>query len=135
MLAACVLDVLGVPNTEARERSSIFSATADALEAYTSEAALAQPRSELRCGAFVRSGDTVYVHAPAESGWPPRAGLAGCSPRSAARPTAPTRPASWPARVLFALDEVANVAPIAELPQIASEGGGQGLLLLASSRT
>ncbi|MGH2843594.1 MAG: TraM recognition domain-containing protein [Solirubrobacteraceae bacterium] len=34
-------------------------------------------------------------------------------------------------RVLFALDEVANVAPIAELPQIASEGGGQGLLLLA----
>jgi type IV secretory pathway TraG/TraD family ATPase VirD4 len=33
--------------------------------------------------------------------------------------------------VLFALDEVANVAPIAELPQIASEGGGQGLLLLA----
>jgi type IV secretory pathway TraG/TraD family ATPase VirD4 len=33
--------------------------------------------------------------------------------------------------VLFALDEVANVAPITELPQIASEGGGQGLLLLA----
>ncbi len=30
-------------------------------------------------------------------------------------------------RVLFALDEVANIAPLEELPQIASEGGGQGL--------
>ena len=35
-------------------------------------------------------------------------------------------------RVLFALDEVANIAPLGELPQIASEGGGQGLVLLAA---
>jgi conjugative relaxase-like TrwC/TraI family protein len=34
--------------------------------------------------------------------------------------------------VLFALDEVANIAPLEELPQIASEGGGQGLDLLAA---
>ena len=34
--------------------------------------------------------------------------------------------------MLFALDEVANIAPLEELPQIASEGGGQGLLLLAA---
>jgi hypothetical protein len=34
--------------------------------------------------------------------------------------------------VLFTLDEVANIAPIEELPQIASEGGGQGLTLLAA---
>ena len=34
--------------------------------------------------------------------------------------------------MLFALDEVANIAPLDELPQIASEGGGQGLLLLAA---
>jgi type IV secretory pathway TraG/TraD family ATPase VirD4 len=33
---------------------------------------------------------------------------------------------------LFALDEVANIAPLQELPQIASEGGGQGLTLLAA---
>jgi hypothetical protein len=30
------------------------------------------------------------------------------------------------------LDEVANIAPLQELPQIASEGGGQGLTLLAA---
>jgi type IV secretion system protein VirD4 len=35
-------------------------------------------------------------------------------------------------QVRFALDEVANIAPLEELPQIASEGGGQGLLLLAA---
>ncbi len=34
--------------------------------------------------------------------------------------------------MLFALDEVANIAPLDELPQIASEGGGQGLALLAA---
>ena len=34
--------------------------------------------------------------------------------------------------MLFALDEVANIAPLAELPAIASEGGGQGLTLLAA---
>ena len=32
----------------------------------------------------------------------------------------------------FALDEVANIAPLAELPAIASEGGGQGLQLVAA---
>ncbi|MGH2876907.1 MAG: TraG/TraD/VirD4 family protein, partial [Solirubrobacteraceae bacterium] len=35
-------------------------------------------------------------------------------------------------RVLFALDEAANIAPLDELPAIASEGGGQGLTLLAA---
>ena len=35
-------------------------------------------------------------------------------------------------RVLFALDEAANIAPLEELPSIASEGGGQGLTLLAA---
>ena len=34
-------------------------------------------------------------------------------------------------QMLFALDEAANIAPVEELPAIASEGGGQGLTLLA----
>jgi len=33
--------------------------------------------------------------------------------------------------VLFALDEVANIAPLPALPALASEGGGQGLITLA----
>ena len=37
-------------------------------------------------------------------------------------------------RLLFALDEVTNIAALEELPQIAFEGAGQGLLLLAAVR-
>ena len=124
--------LLGVPNTEARERSSIFSAAADALDAYSCEAASPPPgiRTSTRPRSCAPATPSTSTRRPRRRP-PPRRWCAGCSPRSAARPTAPMPPASWPARVLFALDEVANIAPIDELPQIASEGGGQGLLLLA----
>ena len=127
------LDVLsGIANTEARERSSIFSAAADALDAYTSQGALeAAENQNFEASQFVASGDTVYIHAPAESqrmAAPLVCGLLAEIRRATYRAHAAGHLAG---RVLFALDEVANVAPIAELPQIASEGGGQGLLLLA----
>jgi type IV secretion system protein VirD4 len=121
-------------HTEERERSSIFSAAADALQAYSSEHALAAARDpNFDANRFVRAGGTVYIHAPAEA-------------QAAAAPIvcgllAEIRRATYQAhaagqlhrgRMLFALDEVANIAPLEELPQIASEGGGQGLLLLAA---
>lgn len=123
----------GVFHTEERERSSIFSATADALQAYSSEHALAvTAEPNFDAARFVRSQDTIYIHAPGEA-------------QAAAAPIvcgllAEIRRATYEAhasgeltgRVLFALDEVANIAPLEELPQIASEGGGQGLLLLAA---
>jgi type IV secretory pathway TraG/TraD family ATPase VirD4 len=126
-------NLLGLLHTEDRERSSIFSSAADALQAYGSEHALAAAKDpNFDTAVFVRSMDTVYVHAPAEA-------------QAAAAPIvcsllAEIRRASYKAhsagelrgRVLFALDEVANIAPLEELPQIASEGGGQGLLLLAA---
>ena len=127
------LDVLtGVAGTEARERSSIFSTAADALDAYTSQAALdAAADQNFDATRFVLSGDTVYIHAPAENqriSAPLVCGLLAEIRRATYRAHA----TGWLEHpVLFALDEVANVAPIAELPQIASEGGGQGLLLLA----
>jgi type IV secretion system protein VirD4 len=125
--------LLGVFNTEDRERSSIFSAAADALTAYQSEHALAAARDpNFNATEFVASQDTIYIHAPAEA-------------QAAAAPIvcgllAEIRRATYQAhasgqltgRVLFALDEVANIAPLEDLPQIASEGGGQGLLLLAA---
>jgi type IV secretory pathway TraG/TraD family ATPase VirD4 len=127
------VDVLsGVANTEARERSSIFSTAADALDAYTSQAALDAAEGEnFDASEFVTSADTVYIHAPAESqrmAAPLVCGLLSEIRRATYQAHAAGRLAG---RVLFALDEVANVAPITELPQIASEGGGQGLLLLA----
>ena len=125
--------LLGLLNTEDRERSSIFSAAADALQAYTSEGALdtaSDPNFDP--AAFVATGDTVYICAPAEEQAvvaPVVCGLLAEVRRSTYRAHAAGRLAD---RVLFALDEVANIAPLQELPQIASEGGGQGLALLAA---
>ncbi len=52
-----------------------------------------------------------------------------------ARSTAPAgagpEPGARAAPVVLALDEVANIAPIPDLPGMVSEGGGQGLLTLA----
>jgi type IV secretory pathway TraG/TraD family ATPase VirD4 len=125
--------LLGLLNTEDRERSSIFSAAADALQAYTSEGALAAASDpNFDPAAFIVSGDTVYVYAPAEEQAavaPVVCGLLAEVRRATYRAYAADRLVD---RVLFALDEVANIAPLQELPQIASEGGGQGLTLLAA---
>jgi type IV secretion system protein VirD4 len=126
--------LLGLLNTEDRERSSILSATADALQAYTSENALAAAREpNFHADAFVRSGETIYIHAPADeqaAAAPIVCGLLSEIRRATYR----AHPAGQltHGRMLFALDEVANIAPLEELPQIASEGGGQGLMLLAA---
>ncbi len=126
-------NLLGLHHTEERERSSIFSAAADALQAYTTEHALASTREpNFDPEEFVVSRDTIYIAAPAEA-------QAAASPLVCGLLT-DIRRATYAAhahgllrdRVLFALDEVANIAPLEELPQIASEGGGQGLVLLAA---
>jgi type IV secretion system protein VirD4 len=130
VLASGVL--AGVQNTEARERSSILSAAADALEAYTSTGALtAAQKPNFDARRFVGSSDTIYIHAPAE-----RQGLAAplvCGLLSEIRAATYKlhREQALNGRVLFALDEAANIAPLEDLPQIASEGGGQGLELMA----
>ena len=87
--------LLGMFHTEDRERSSIFSAAADALRPTRSEHALAAARDpNFDAGEFVRSQDTVYIHAPAEAQAAPHRSSAGCSRRSAAPPTKPTPPVS-----------------------------------------
>ncbi len=126
-------NLLGLLQTEDRERSSIFSSAADALQAYSSEHALTAARNpNFDAAAFVRSHDTVYIHAPAEAqaaAAPIVCGLLAEIRRETYRAHAAGQ---LTGRVLFALDEVANIAPLEEMPQIASEGGGQGLLLLAA---
>ncbi len=125
--------LVGLGNTEARERSSIFSAAADAIDAYASHAALeAANDPNFDPEGFVRSRDAIYIHAPAE-----RQHLAAplvCGLLSEIRRATydAHRAGELTGRVLLALDEVANIAPLSELPAIASEGGGQGLQLLAA---
>ncbi len=125
--------LLGLLNTEDRERSSVFSAAADALQAYTSEGALTTASDpNFDPAAFISGSDTVFIYAPADEQAavaPVVCGLLAEVRRATYRAHAAGQLAE---RVLFALDEVANIAPLQELPQIASEGGGQGLTLLAA---
>jgi type IV secretion system protein VirD4 len=125
--------LLGILNTEERERASIFSAAADALQAYNSEAALETARQpNFSPDEFVQSEDTIYILAPAEeqaAAAPIVCGLLSEIRRATYQAYAQR---NLPNNVLFALDEVANIAPLDELPAIASEGGGQGLTLLAA---
>ncbi len=123
----------GLANTEARERSSIFSAAADGLDAYTATGPL-QAASDPNFDplVFARSWDTIYIHAPAEHQALAAPLVCGLLAEIRAATYQVARDLMPAARMLFALDEVANIAPLAELPQIASEGGGQNLTLLAA---
>jgi type IV secretion system protein VirD4 len=125
--------LLGILNTEERERASIFSATADALVAYNSEAALEAAKDpNFDPAAFVRSQDTVYIHAPAEEQVAAAPIVCGLLSEIRRATYLAHRQGALSTPVLFALDEAANIAPLEELPAIASEGGGQGLALLAA---
>jgi type IV secretion system protein VirD4 len=125
--------LLGILNTEERERASIFSATADALVAYNSETALqAAKNPNIDPSGFVAGKDTVYIHAPAEDQAAAAPIVCGLLSDIRRATYLAHRQPSLNAAVLFALDEAANIAPLEELPAIASEGGGQGLALLAA---
>jgi len=125
--------LIGILATDDRELSGIWSTAGGVLAAYRSRAALAgsvQPNFDP--DGFVRGADTVYVCATGRHQamvGPLVVGLVedvrGACYARAARERAAGAP------VVLALDEVANIAPIPELPALVSEGGGQGLLTLA----
>lgn len=125
--------VVGLQNTEARERSSILSAASDALDAYSSTSAVAAATApNFDAEEFVRSTETIFIHAPAEQQQLAAPLVCGLLSEVRAATYRAHAAGELPRRVLFALDEVANVAPVAELPAMAAEGGGQGLQLLAA---
>jgi len=127
-------DVLaGIQNTDQRERSSIFSATAGVLAAYNSDAARATAANpNFNPHQFVTSTDTIYITAPEH-----KQNL--CAPlivglleqiRHATYQHHRTTPTHGPP-MLWALDELANTAPIHDLPALISQAGGQHLQILA----
>ena len=123
----------GVAATDERELSGIFSAASGLLAAYRSEAVLASTvRPNFDPAAFARSSDALYICAPAQHQNQLAPLVVALLEQIAAATFA--RPADA-APVLFALDEVANIAPLPALPSLAAEGGGQGLVTLAASRT
>ncbi len=129
--------VAGLAATDSRELSGIWSTAAGVLAAYRSGAALAAAD----CPNFDPMGladtaDTLFVCAPARHQALVAPLVVGFVEQvrdgayaAAAATAAGRRPPSPP--VVLALDEVANIAPLPDLPAIVSEGGGQGLQVLA----
>ncbi len=134
--ATLALDLLiGITETEEREQSAIWSTASGVLSGYRTAGALASAGLEhFDPERFVRSRSTLFVSSPSEYQLhlaPLVAGIlrdvrtaAYC--RRAATPRCPGPP------VLLVLDELANIAPLHDLPALVAEGASQGVVTLAS---
>ena len=124
-----VTSLRGILATEERERSSIWSSASGLFAGMRTDAARASAReAPLDIDAFLAGPHQLHVVAPSRH-------QAVCIPlvvgliEEVVHATYDRHPAG--ARLLLALDEVANVAPLPRLAGIVSEGGGQGVLTLA----
>lgn len=120
--------LLGISATEARELSSIYSTASGTLGVYRSDAVRKHyDLPEIDAQQFAHSSDTLYVCASSSSQRllaPLVVGMLSDISESVFR-----RSDDLP-HTLFALDELANIAPLPDLPRLISEGAGQGLLVL-----
>lgn len=120
--------IYGIAQTDPRELSGIFSTADSLLAAYRSDAALqATRRPSFDPEAFAESTDTLYLVAPALT-QQLHAPIVVCLLEQIRTATYKHRPRP---PMLFALDEVANIAPIPDLDSVLAEGGSQGLVVLA----
>ncbi len=131
--ATVAKDVLvGIAKTDGRERSSIFSATAGVLAAYNADAtrrSAARPNFDPE--RFVDSRDTIYVTAASHKQALAAPLVVGLLEQIRHATYARAGVGKLPTPVFLCLDEVANIAPIHDLPALVSEAGGQGLHVMA----
>ncbi|HVC14167.1 MAG TPA: type IV secretory system conjugative DNA transfer family protein [Acidimicrobiales bacterium] len=124
----------GILSTDEREQSGIWSTASGVLAAYRSPGALASTEAPvLDPDAFCAGTHTLFVCAPAaqQQLLAPLVVAILHEVRDATYRRAARQDPRQTAPVLFALDEVANIAPLPDLPALVSEGPGQGLLTLA----
>ena len=119
----------GVLATDERERSGIWSTTSGLLAGVRTDAARDAARAApLDVGEFLRGPHQLHVVAPSRHqalSVPLVVGLVEHVIHATY-----DRHAEG-ARLLLALDEVANVAPLPRLAHVVSEGGGQGVVTMA----
>lgn len=138
----------GIAATAPNEQSGIWSTASGVLGAYHSNAAMATttgPQFDVR--EWCETTGTIYICASGRHQnlvSPLVVALleeirTACNKRAADRELNRIQRTSvdegpglrGDSPLLLALDEVANIAPIPNLPQLVSEGGGQGMLTLA----
>jgi type IV secretory pathway TraG/TraD family ATPase VirD4 len=134
--ATLALDLLiGITETEEREQSAIWSTASGVLAGYRTSAALASAAlARFDPERFVRSRSTLFVAAPAEYQQHLAPLVAGIirDVRTAAYRFRATTGKRADAPVLLVLDELANIAPLHDLPALVAEGASQGIVTLAS---
>ena len=136
--ASLGVDILtGIDATDEREQSGIWSTAAGVLAVYRSERVLQAAKDINFDPRTLRStSDTVYICSPGhdQSLTAPlavglleqiRAGTYEATTAAYRGGRSPGLP------IALILDEVANIAPLPDLPAIVSEGGSQGLTTLA----
>jgi type IV secretion system protein VirD4 len=126
-------DVLaGIDATDPREQSGIWSSTAGVLAAYRSEAVLDNASSpNMSPESLVTTRDTVYICAPARHQELVAPLIVAFLEQVRAGAYESRREGHVRPPLTLVLDEVANVAPIPDLPALVAEGGGQGVLTMA----
>ncbi|MDA8037847.1 MAG: type IV secretory system conjugative DNA transfer family protein [Actinomycetota bacterium] len=132
------LEVLrSITATDSREQSGIWSTASSVLGCYRSETALESAGGELvDAEGFVSGTGTLYICAGSDQQRlvaPIVAGLVRDLRTAAyeqASARSPLGAAGWPP-LLLALDELANIAPLHDLPTLLAEGAGQGVVTLA----
>ncbi len=119
----------GIAQTDERERSGIWSTASGLFAGLRTDAARSAARgAPLDVEAFLGGPHQLHIVAPSRHqavSIPLVVGLID----EIVHATYERHHAG--ARLLLALDELANVAPLPRLPGIVSEGGGQGVLTLA----
>jgi type IV secretory pathway TraG/TraD family ATPase VirD4 len=126
----------GIAQTPDRERGSVWSAVAGALVSFDDTTVLASADRASACGFsaddFLDGAGSVFVVAPSDDSTPLAplvVGLVEEIRRCALRRSNAIGALSLP--LLLALDEIATICPVPSLPQIAAEGGGRNIVLLA----
>jgi type IV secretory pathway TraG/TraD family ATPase VirD4 len=126
----------GIVATDSREQSGIWSTASGVLAAYRTESAMASTTAPAPSWQeFCEGPNTLYVCATGrrQRQFAPLVVATLGDVRDAAyeRSRSAHAGAAVPAPALLALDEMANIAPIPDLPAMVSEGASQGLLVLA----
>jgi type IV secretory pathway TraG/TraD family ATPase VirD4 len=122
----------GIVATDSREQSGIWSTASGVLAAYRTEGALASTTAApLDFEEFCGGTNTLYVCSTGrrQRQFAPLVVAIVGDLRDAAYERSRDELGAPP--TLLALDEVANISPIPDLPAMVSEGAGQGLLVLA----
>ncbi len=127
----------GIADTPDRERGSIWSTVSASLSAFDATAVLASADAAtdrtFDPAHFLTADNTLLIIAPSDEDHslaPLVVGLVEEVRTAALRLSDQHGPLERP--FLLALDEVATICPLPALPQIASEGGGRNILLLAA---